>query len=105
VVETGRQRQDSCGVAVRLDVPAGHRFAHPDLSADTLVDQGANGQAVPYYRAQVRIDPAAPGAKLAGVELKPGMTASVDIRTDSRSILNYLAKPVFKAFGGAMNER
>ena len=75
------------------------------LSADTLVDQGANGQAVPYYRAQVRIIPAEAGAKLAGVELKPGMTASVDIRTDSRSILNYLAKPVFKAFGGAMNER
>ena len=64
-----------------------------------------NGQAVPYYRAQVRIIPAEAGAKLAGVELKPGMTASVDIRTDSRSILNYLAKPVFKAFGGAMNER
>ena len=42
----------------------------PD-SADTLVDQGANGQAVPYYRAQVRIDPAAPGAKLAGVEPSP----------------------------------
>ena len=33
------------------------------------------------------------------------MTASVDIRTDSRSILNYLAKPVFRASGGAMNER
>ena len=37
------------------------------------------------------------------------MTALVDIRTDSRtdsrSILKYLAKPVFKAFGGAMNER
>ncbi len=75
------------------------------LSADTLVDQSANGQAVPYYRAQVRINPAEPGTRLAGVELKPGMTASVDIRTDSRSILKYLAKPVFKAFGGAMNER
>ena len=53
------------------------------------------------------------GAKFAGVELKPGMTASVEIRSDSRkdgrkdsrSILRYLAKPVFKAFGGAMNER
>ncbi len=68
-----------------------------------------NGQAVPYHRAQVRIIPAEAGAKLAGVELKPGMTALVDIRTDSRtdsrSILKYLAKPVFKAFGGAMNER
>jgi adhesin transport system membrane fusion protein len=44
-------------------------------------------------------------AKLAALTLKPGMTATVDIRTDSRSILQYLAKPVFKAFGGALNER
>jgi adhesin transport system membrane fusion protein len=42
---------------------------------------------------------------LADVVLKPGMTATVDIRTSSRSVLKYLAKPVFKAFGGAMNER
>jgi adhesin transport system membrane fusion protein len=39
------------------------------------------------------------------VALKPGMTSTVDIRTNSRSVLQYLAKPVFKAFGGAMNER
>lgn len=77
------------------------------LSADTLTEAAANGQATSYYRAQVRLDRdrAPANAKLAAVELKPGMTATVDIRTDSRSILQYLAKPVFKAFGGAMNER
>ena len=37
--------------------------------------------------------------------LKPGMTATVDIRTGQRSVLKYLAKPVYKAFSGAMNER
>ena len=37
--------------------------------------------------------------------LKPGMTATVDIRTGRRSVLKYLAKPVYKAFAGAMNER
>ena len=31
--------------------------------------------------------------------------ATVDIRTGNRSVLKYLAKPVYKAFGGAMNER
>ena len=46
-----------------------------------------------------------PNSKLAGVELKPGMTATVDIRTGHRSVLKYLAKPVYRAFGGAMNER
>lgn len=87
------------------------------LSSDTLSETSANGQTSSYYRAQVRLDRAGdpsaqPGnsgvpvnARLAAVELKPGMTATVDIRTDSRSILKYLAKPVFKAFGGALNER
>jgi adhesin transport system membrane fusion protein len=84
------------------------------LSADTLNETGANGQTSSFYRAQVRLDHDGPGgsgapaqvnARLAAVELKPGMTATVDIRTDSRSILKYLAKPVFKAFGGALNER
>ena len=42
--------------------------------------------------------------KLDGVALKPGMTATVDIRTGRRSVLKYLAKPVYKAFAGAMNE-
>jgi adhesin transport system membrane fusion protein len=77
------------------------------ISADTLTEQSDNSQAATYYRAQVRvdIDKAKANPKLADVPLKPGMTATVDIRTNSRSVLQYLAKPVFKAFGGAMNER
>jgi adhesin transport system membrane fusion protein len=77
------------------------------LSADTLTESVANGQISSFYRAQVRLnhEDAPANAKLAAVALKPGMTTTVDIRTDSRSILQYLAKPVFKAFGGALNER
>ena len=79
------------------------------LSSDTLAEQAANGQTNTYYRAQVCIDAARakthPNPKLASVELKPGMTATVDIRTGQRSVLKYLAKPFYKAFGGALNER
>ena len=77
------------------------------LSSDTLTDQNPGGQASNYYRAQVSIDPRSPRSnpKLADVILKPGLTATVDIRTNARSVLKYLAKPLFKAFGGAMNER
>ena len=79
------------------------------LSSDTLVEQGANGQSTTYYRAQVKLDAEKarnhPNPLLAAVVLKPGMTASVDIKTGRRSVLKYLAKPVYKAFGGAMNER
>ena len=79
------------------------------LSSDTRSEQGANGQVSAYYRAQVRLDPeqawAQPSPKLADMALKPGMTAKVDIRTGRRSVLKYLAKPVYKAFAGALNER
>jgi adhesin transport system membrane fusion protein len=75
------------------------------ISSDTLTEQVSNGPATAYYRAHVRLDADKANPKFADVPLKPGMTATVDIKTDTRSILKYLAKPVFKAFGGAMNER
>jgi adhesin transport system membrane fusion protein len=77
------------------------------ISSDTLTEQGANGQAATFYRARVRIPPEAMQAnsRLAAIALKPGMTATVDLRTASRSLLQYLAKPIFKAFAGALNER
>ena len=81
------------------------------ISSDTLTEQGPNAQTNTYYRAHVSLaaDKAQaqgkPNPKLAQVSLKPGMTATVDIRTASRSVLQYLVKPVFKTFGGAMNER
>lgn len=74
------------------------------ISADTLSEQGANGQVATYYRARVQLAPRS-AARLAAIALKPGMTATVDLRTASRSVLQYLAKPVFKAFSGALNER
>ncbi len=77
------------------------------VSSDTLSDQAANGQTTNFYRAQIHLTPAHQQAnrKLDGVALKSGMTVSTDIRTDSRSVLSYLLKPIFKAFSGAMNER
>ncbi len=77
------------------------------ISSDTLVEQGNNGQSMTYYRAHVQIDADAnkSNPKLSHVSLKPGMTSTVDIRTNSRSVLQYIAKPIFKAFGGAMSER
>lgn len=76
------------------------------ISSDTLSEQ-AGGQTVTYYRAHVKLDAERnkTNLKLSNLRLKPGMTATVDIRTGSRSVLQYLAKPIFKAFSGAMTER
>lgn len=75
------------------------------LSSDTLVEQGPNGQSMSYYRARVQLDARQANPLLAKVELKPGMTSTIDIKTQSRSVLRYLVKPVIKTFSGALNER
>lgn len=75
------------------------------ISSDTLVEQGPNGQSLSSYRAHIRIDPQQSNPMLARVALKPGMTATIDIKTRTRSVLQYLLKPVIKSFSGALNER
>lgn len=75
------------------------------LSSDTLSEQGGNGQVATYYRAQVVLDRDHTNPKLPVDLIKPGMTASLDIQTNRRSVLAYLLKPVSRAFDGALNER
>lgn len=79
------------------------------ISPDTLNEQGSNGQSLTYYRAQVAIDWAATrqqtASRLQPQDIKPGLTATADVLTGSRSILNYLTKPVSRAFSGALTQR
>lgn len=77
------------------------------LSSDTLTENMEGGRSVSYYRARIRVDEKSKKAnpKFAHVELRPGMTSSVDILIGSRSVLYYLTKPVVSAFSGAMSQR
>jgi adhesin transport system membrane fusion protein len=92
------------------------------ISSDTFTDNTASGATQAFYRVQVQIDPQTPSEsadklgsasifsqqnshRLRLSDLKPGMTTTLDIRTRSRSVLQYLAKPVQKAFSGALHER
>lgn len=75
------------------------------ISADTLTEQGPNGQAQTFYRVQIRFDQQQSNPKLRLSELKPGMTAGVDILTGSRTVLTYITKPISKAFQGAAAQR
>ncbi|MGE0113183.1 HlyD family efflux transporter periplasmic adaptor subunit [Aquabacterium sp.] len=77
------------------------------VSPDTLSEQGASGQQQIYYRAHVRVDwKAKPtNTRIEPTALKPGMTATIDIRTGSRTVLAYLFKPIHKAFSGALSEK
>jgi adhesin transport system membrane fusion protein len=77
------------------------------LGADTLTEPGPGGQPLSFYRAHVRVDEAvrARNPKLAAIAIKPGMTATVDVRSGQRSVLAYLLKPISRAVGGALTER
>jgi len=75
------------------------------LSSDTLTEQGPKGDVAVFYRARVTVNPRSANPKLSLADLKPGMTATVDIQTGSRSVLTYLIKPITKAFQGAASER
>lgn len=97
-------------VSIKLDAYDSAIFGslngHLDyISSDTLTEQGPNGQTLVYYRSRVKIDTVNVNPKIKFDVLKPGMTASVDILTGSRSVLSYLLKPVLKAFLGAGTER
>jgi len=75
------------------------------ISADTLTEQVA-GQEVPYYRVHVRTrDSLLRSPRGERIELQPGMTATVDIRTGERSVWRYLTKPITRTLNESLRER
>lgn len=83
------------------------------ISADALFADKANlsapiGPSNPpvYYVVRLRIT----GTEFLGeaaqhIQLRPGLTASVEIKAHNRSVLSYLTKPITKTFGQALGER
>ena len=59
----------------------------------------------PYYRVQIRIDGAKYQHRAKDIVIKPGMTASVDIKAMERTVLSYLTKPITKTLSEGMGER
>ncbi len=80
------------------------RLTH--ISPDTLSEQGSRGETNVFYRIQVRLDAdQSHNPRAQDIVIKSGMTTSLDIRTGERTVMQYLIKPIFKAFQGAMTER
>ena len=75
------------------------------ISADTLVER-VGGADVPYYRAQVTIEgPRLLERKGESLEVLPGMTALVEIKTGKSTVFDYLAKPVVKTLSESFTDR
>jgi len=75
------------------------------VSADTLKEESEQGTQV-YYRVHVKPD-SSPVRTTTGrsLEIVPGMTAQVDIRTGRRSLMDVLLKPLRKTLNESFGER
>ncbi len=71
------------------------------ISADTIQDDEGNS----FYRVQVRTDETDIKHKGEVLPIIPGMTATVEILTGQKSVLDYILKPILKAKQNAMRER
>ncbi len=75
------------------------------VSADSLSEDTRAGEQV-YFRVHVRIDSREfKGKKASKIDVKPGLTATVEMKTGERSVLAYLTKPIVKSFDESMQER
>lgn len=73
------------------------------ISPDSLQEEGGNGEY--YYRVLIETDTVGlTGRDQEGLAISPGMVASVEIATGSKTILQYLVKPISRA-GDALRER
>lgn len=75
------------------------------ISPDVLTEESKQGP-VTYYR--VRIDITSTefkGEKAKEIHLRPGLTATVEIKAMERTVLSYLTKPISKTFSQSLGER
>jgi adhesin transport system membrane fusion protein len=71
------------------------------ISADTITDEKDESFYLIYLRTEKNYIDSSKGQ----LDIIPGMTASVDILTGKKSVLDYLLKPILKAKNEAMRER
>lgn len=72
------------------------------VSPDTLIEETQRGPQ-PYYRVHVKIgEKDFDSEKARRMEVRPGMTAHVDLVVGQRSILSYLINPVTRVLGQAL---
>jgi adhesin transport system membrane fusion protein len=75
------------------------------ISADTLREDTKQGEQT-YYRVKISMRKnALVSHKGNTIALQPGMTAQVDIRTGTQTVLSYLTKPITKTLSESMGER
>ncbi|MDI3271730.1 HlyD family type I secretion periplasmic adaptor subunit [Pseudomonas sp. MDT1-16] len=96
------------GLAVDIAFPAFNHSQTPNIpgrvktvSADRLLDEESKE---PFYLAQVEVTP--DGMSLLGSNhIRPGMPASVTIKTGERNLMSYLLKPMLERVDSSFKEQ
>ncbi|MFJ4445547.1 HlyD family type I secretion periplasmic adaptor subunit [Pseudomonas sp. NPDC089422] len=96
------------GLDVDMSFPAFNHAMTPNIpgrvktiSADRLMDEESKQ---PFYLAQVEVTPAGMGL-LGSNHIRPGMPATVTIKTGERTLLSYLLKPMLERFDSSFKEQ
>ncbi|EAR52490.1 putative protein secretion efflux system, membrane fusion protein (hemolysin-type secretion transmembrane protein) [Oceanicola granulosus HTCC2516] len=66
------------------------------VSADTFKDE-RRPESEAHYRVTVALDTDAMTPRQAGISLRPGMQATVELHTGSKTVLDYLTKPLYRS--------
>jgi adhesin transport system membrane fusion protein len=75
-----------------------------DVSPDAITAPTPRGDQT-YFRVRIAIDRDQANLRGKRIQLRPGLEASVDIRTGRRTILHYFAKPLTRVFDESLQER
>lgn len=77
------------------------------VSPDTLTEQQPDGDQETYYRVHLTVDTRdmRPHGQVKRIDLQPGMTATVEIKTGQHTVWAYLTKPIMKTMSEGMRER
>ena len=75
------------------------------ISPDVLTEETRQGS-VTFFRVRVTITGTEfKGDKASEIQVRPGLTASVEIKAKERSVLSYLTKPLSKTLSMSMGEK
>lgn len=75
------------------------------ISPDVLVEETKQGT-VSHFRVRVKVTGKEfKGAKADAIRLRAGLTATVEIKAQDRTVLSYLTKPITKTINQSMGER
>lgn len=76
------------------------------ISADTIEEKSNDGRGnLSFYKILVRTDKNYLGTTNKPLPIIPGMVCTVDILTGTKTVLDYMLKPIFKARTEALKER